>query len=141
MLAGSRAVLLMLREVLIYRHLPDKGLSALCHLPQVVHIHVFYPTNQYPTPQFCNTMQFLNIACNDIIPDKIPDLANFRQFFCHKGGQMLFDLNFDARFGILSSFSIYQEPICYHFHVLNFLSTYVIIGTKMQAAPQFLEKM
>ena len=85
---------------------PIKG--AFCHLPQVVHIHVFYPTNQYPTPQFCNTMQFLNIACNDIIPDKIPDLANFRQFFfCHKGGQMLFDLNFDAIFGILSSFSIY----------------------------------
>ena len=36
----------------------------------------------------------------------IPDLANFRTFFGHKGGQMLFDLNFDARFGILSSFSI-----------------------------------
>ena len=87
MLAGSRAVLLMLREVLIYRHLPDKGLSALSHLPQVVHIHVFYPTNQYPTPQFCNTMQLLNIACHDITPDKIPDLTNFRQFFAIKGAK------------------------------------------------------
>ena len=28
-------------------------------------------------------------------------------FFSQKGGQMSFDLNFEARFGILSSFSIF----------------------------------
>ena len=38
---------------------------------------------------------------------------------------MLFDLNFEARFGILSSFSIYQDHICYYFHVLNFWPSYV----------------
>ena len=38
---------------------------------------------------------------------RIPDLASFRHFLAQKGGQMLFDLNFAARFGILSSFSIY----------------------------------
>ena len=72
---------------------------------------------------------------------KIPDLANFRQFFCHKEGEMLFDLNFDAIFGILSSFSIYNDSICYHFHVLNFFATNVIIASKMPAGPPFFEKM
>ena len=37
---------------------------------------------------------------------KIPELANFQQFFGHES-QMLFDLNFDTKFGILSSFNIF----------------------------------
>ena len=31
---------------------------------------------------------------------KIAELANFRQFFGQKCGQMIFDLNFEARIGI-----------------------------------------
>ena len=37
---------------------------------------------------------------------KISDLANFRRFFDQQVVQMLFDLNFETRFGILSSFSM-----------------------------------
>ena len=37
---------------------------------------------------------------------KIPDLVNFRQLLGHKGGQILFDLTFGDRFGILSLFSL-----------------------------------
>ena len=36
------------------------------------------------------------------------------------GGNMLLDLNCDAIFEILSSFSISYESICYDFHVLKF---------------------
>ena len=38
---------------------------------------------------------------------KIPDFAYFRQFFGQKVGQMFFDLHFEARFGIFSSFRMY----------------------------------
>ena len=34
-----------------------------------------------------------------------------------KEGQMFFHLNFSAMFGILSSFSISYDPICYYFHI------------------------
>ena len=37
--------------------------------------------------------------------------SQFSTVFGQKGGQMLFDLNFEARFGILSSFSICLDPI------------------------------
>ena len=47
---------------------------------------------------------------------KIPDLANFRQFFGQKVGQMLLNLNFKTRFEILSSFSISWAPFCLFSH-------------------------
>ena len=40
--------------------------------------------------------------------------------FWPKRGQMLFDLNFDAIFGVLSSFSTFYHTICCNFHILNF---------------------
>ena len=42
------------------------------------------------------------------------------QMLGQKRGQMLLDLNFDAIFEILSSFSISYDPICYDFHILKF---------------------
>ena len=51
---------------------------------------------------------------------------------------MLFDLNFDTRFGTLSSFIIYYDTI-YHFRVLNSLATKAIIAPKMPAGRHFLE--
>ena len=42
------------------------------------------------------------------------------QMLGEKGGQMLLDFNFEARFEILSSFSISYDPICYDFHILKF---------------------
>ena len=46
----------------------------------------------------------------------------FYQFssFLAKRGKIFSDLNFEARFGILSSFSNLEDPICYYFHILNF---------------------
>ena len=38
---------------------------------------------------------------------KIPDLANFRQFFGQQGGEMLSDWNSEAIFGVLSSFWLF----------------------------------
>ena len=37
---------------------------------------------------------------------QMPDLADFDSFFLPKGGWMVSDLNYEARFGILSSFYI-----------------------------------
>ena len=48
----------------------------------------------------------------------IPNMAIFDSFWV-KMGQMLLDSHFDVRFGILSSFSMSWDPICYYFHILN----------------------
>ena len=45
--------------------------------------------------------------------------ANFR-YFWPKKGRMLSDLSSEARFGILSSFRIFEAPICYNLHLLIF---------------------
>ena len=56
--------------------------------------------------------------------------ANFRQLLAKKGRQMLTNLNFEATFGILSSFSISQGPIWYYFHVLIFLTPMLLFDHK-----------
>ena len=48
--------------------------------------------------------------------DMLPILTVLGQ----NGGQILFDLNFEAKFGILSSFSIFNDPIWCDFHILIF---------------------
>ena len=67
----------------------------------------------------------------------LSESANFWQCLGHKGGQMLFNLNFEARSGILWSFSISYNLIYYYFHILFFgLSCYLTINAGR--GPQFL---
>ena len=51
---------------------------------------------------------------------KISDIDDFLPFFGQKEGQILFDLNSDARFEILSSFCISSAPFWFDFCILIF---------------------
>ena len=69
---------------------------------------------------------------------KTTDLE-FQQSFDQKEGQMLFGLNFEARFGILLSFCIFLDPFWYDFHML-YLSRYVL-NTNVGGRVIFLENV
>ena len=61
--------------------------------------------------------------------------------FLFKGGQVLVYLNFEARHGILSSFSISQDPICFYFHILIFCIPFFPLTTNAGRGPIFLENV
>ena len=52
---------------------------------------------------------------------------------------MLFDLNSKARFEILSSLSISQDPFCYYFHSLNVLPPMLLFVQKCGRSLLFME--
>ena len=55
--------------------------------------------------------------------------TRFRHFwhFCRKGGQILFDLNPEIRFGFLSSLQNFLTSICKDLHISNFWTVIVIL--------------
>ena len=64
-------------------------------------------------------------------PKKTQNLAKypcsiFSTVFCPKGRHMLFDLNFEAKFEILSAFCISNVPACYDFHFFDFFFPCII---------------
>ena len=60
--------------------------------------------------------------------------SQFQQFLGQKGGQILFDFNFDARFGISAFFMIFVDPICYDFYTLIFWPPMLISKFKVRCA-------
>ena len=62
-------------------------------------------------------------------------------FFGPKGGQMMFDLNFETRYEILSSFPDYMTPFCKNYQFLNFWSLHVIEKFQMARAINFFPRI
>ena len=51
----------------------------------------------------------------------------FDRVLAKKGVQMPFDLNFETRFEILSSFPVYLTPFCENLQIVNFWSPIVML--------------